>query len=576
MSSFTTAMDNHFNGFVQGENGCLAHKTTSESLLDLFFKIVRGLTDIFSWVIKIIQEATLNNDPYLLANLFILTFQTRDIRGGKGERTLFYEMFLSLFKDYPDTCILLLPLIGAEYGSYLDYWHLLDAMNKNTSIDLKTKENLRNAIFQLYAIQLRKDELTLSEHKEDEIPILSLAAKWAPREKKKYANFAKKFARFLFPESNTPHVDYRKLISKLTRALDIPEVKMCADLYHLIDFKKVPSKCLNKNRKAFLNEMLKVQDLRHPDSESRNTCRSNLLLSIAKGKVNGKDMMPHELVKQLMHSYRSPSPEELSVYDAQWFKIKEHLQTIFQDFSTNPTEGAINLGNLVTVVDVSGSMEGTPMEASIALGILVSELSNEPFRNRMLTFHESPSWIQLDPSWNLYEKVTHTKNAQWGGSTNFQATYELILTVAIENKLGQEQLPDIIVFSDMQFNEADTNTCSMFQTMKTRFEEAGYSLPRIIFWNLRGNTTGFPVEANTENVQMLSGFSPNLLKLVLNGEPLVFQVVSEDGTIIQREITPLETMHKVLDDKRYDLVREIISLSSEKILANYHFERKEM
>ena len=94
MSSFTIAMDNHANSFVQGENGCLAHLTTSESLLDLFFKIVRGLTDIFSWVSKIIQEATLNNDPHLLANLFILTFQTRDIRGGKGERTLFYEMFL--------------------------------------------------------------------------------------------------------------------------------------------------------------------------------------------------------------------------------------------------------------------------------------------------------------------------------------------------------------------------------------------------------------------------------------------------------------------------------------------------
>ena len=34
-----------------------------------------------------------------------------------------------------------------------------------------------------------------------------------------------------------------------------------------------------------------------------------------------------------------------------------------------------DLGKLVPLVDVSGSMGGTPMEAAIALGILVSELS---------------------------------------------------------------------------------------------------------------------------------------------------------------------------------------------------------
>jgi hypothetical protein len=70
---------------------------------------------------------------------------------------------------------------------------------------------------------------------------------------------------------------------------------------------------------------------------------------------------------------------------------------------------------------------------------------------------------------------------------------------------------------------------------------------------------------------MLSGFSPSLLKLVLDGEPLVVEEVSADGTVSQRQITPEETLRKALDDERYNRIRVILSQSEEGVLSRYSF-----
>ena len=48
-----------------------------------------------------------------------------------------------------------------------------------------------------------------------------------------------------------------------------------------------------------------------------------------------------------------------------------------------------------------------------------------------------------------------------------------------------------------------------------------YAAPRVIFWNPRGSGIGCPASADTPNTQLLSGFSPALLKLVLSGADVV-------------------------------------------------------
>eukprot|EP00966_Prymnesium_polylepis_P007407 170347-Prymnesium_polylepis.1 len=202
------------------------------------------------------------------------------------------------------------------------------------------------------------------------------------------------------------------------------------------------------------------------------------------------------------------------------------------------------------------------MEVAIGLGLLVSELSAPAFRDRVLTFESRPSWVDLSGCAQIADKVKQLQRAPWGGSTDFEAACEKILQAAEHAKLKPDEIPDLIVFSDMQFDCARGGGFyggharsweTHHERLVRRFAEVGrkvcsepYAAPRIIYWNLRGNTVGFPVQADTPNTQMLSGFSPSLLKLVLSGKDLVGEekeVVLPDGTtkVVREGPTPAET-----------------------------------
>ena len=117
-----------------------------------------------------------------------------------------------------------------------------------------------------------------------------------------------------------------------------------------------------------------------------------------------------------------------------------------------------------------------------------------------------------------------------------------------------------------------------------RFAEVGwkvcgepYAAPRIVFWILRGDTAGFPVQADAPNTQMLSGFSPALLKLVLSGEDLVGdkkEVVMPDGTtkVVREGPTPAET-GQALDDAAFDPVRLALAGVTEGPLVSYTLDK---
>lgn len=311
-SKFVNALDElqpHLNGLVPGENGALSQSTTSSLLLDLFFKLVRNLSeeDLKNSVSNILTFVKKNEDVSLLADLFVLMFQTRDCRCGKGEKNLFYLLFFSLFKEYPVTIISLLGEIP-YYGYFKDLLNIYQMNEVIQSELLKSTydifyysylELLKDKIIDFFALQLLKDKKELEDNS-GIVPQLSFAAKYAPREGKKKFNIVyKKLVIKLFNTSNSPKEDYRKLIVSLTKALDVPEIFMCAKRYDEINFKKVPSLCLNRFRKAFLNELVtkkgnvpvplseSEEDTgnRHPDDPKRVQCRKNLQLATVEGNV---------------------------------------------------------------------------------------------------------------------------------------------------------------------------------------------------------------------------------------------------------------------------------------------------
>ena len=86
------------------------------------------------------------------------------------------------------------------------------------------------------------------------------------------------------------------------------------------------------------------------------------------------------------------------------------------------------------------------------------------------------------------------------------------------------------------------------------------------------------MQADAPNTQMLSGFSPSLLKLVLSGKDLVGdekEVVLPDGTkkVVREGPTPEETVRAALDDAAFDAVRLALAGVKEGALAAYTFEK---
>lgn len=73
--------------------------------------------------------------------------------------------------------------------------------------------------------------------------------------------------------------------------------------------------------------------------------------------------------------------------------------------------------------------------------------------------------------------------------------------------------------------------------------ETPFTRPRTVHWNLRGDTEGYPVQAQENNVQAITGYSASLLDLILTGKPAP---------------TPYETMRRKIDSERYDAVRNIV------------------
>ena len=158
---------------------------------------------------------------------------------------------------------------------------------------------------------------------------------------------------------------------------------------------------------------------------------------------------------------------------------------------------------------------------------------------------------------------------------------ELILEVAKSNKLQPHEIPDLIVFSDMQFDQARSYRNpweTHHERIVRRFEETGilvcgrkWPAPQIIYWNLRGDTVGFPAQANTPGVKMLSGFSPSLMKLLLDGDDLeeengAMEVENKDEN---SKKNPYHMVRKALDDEAYDSIRKILKDSREGALAEF-------
>ncbi|GAM17843.1 hypothetical protein SAMD00019534_010180 [Acytostelium subglobosum LB1] len=471
--------------------GSVAYTSTGDARVDLFYHTARGIADT--------QLTTLLAESWKVSPLDTLkiVFYNRDCRGGKGERQIFLTSITWMQEHHPETVAKNFSQIP-NFGSWKDITHLIGT-------------NLESQALEALSTQLKADLKALEE---DPKASVSLAAKWAPTEGNHddvKSSAAKKLALVLSVNRTNAKKEYRKrFLVPLRRQIKITETLMSQDGWDKIEFGKVPSRCMKLQRKSF--------EKHEPERFAAYTAA----LTKGEAKVNAKQLFPHEICK----SYFNASAVD-PILEAQWKVLQEETAKLGK------------LSDCIVLSDVSGSMSGTPMEVSVALGLLISSLTDEPFRDLVISFHETPSFCKVVGN-SLFERVRCIKAFPWGGSTNFNLVFDLILQKAIKNKLPQEAMPKkLFVISDMQFDSADNSYKSNHENMLKQYKKAGYEPPQIIYWNVNGSYTTTPVgDASIPGVGLVSGFSPSILKAIIE---------AGDTTTL----SPLAMLQPILEDKRY-------------------------
>jgi len=474
----STFVDAVVNQDARTANGMKARKSTANAVVDLFYNAgaSRGKN-----IVPAFAAAMAENRELALR----VAAWLRDARGGAGERESFRTILRYLEKNDVEAAKALLTKVP-ELGRWDD-------------IFVFDSDVMKSAAFTMLGDALRAKN--------------GLAAKWTPRQGKLAAEIRQFFG--MSPKF------YRKSLVEMTKVV---ETQMCAKDWDSINFSHVPSVAASRYKKAF----------------NRNTpTYAAYVASLVKGdnpevKVNAGAVFPYDVLKGRIGGYIKFDKTELDLVQKQW----EALPNFVGD------------ANILPLVDVSGSMTCaaggygsksglTCLEVAVSLGLYLADKNEGKFKDTFLTFSDKPELLHLKG--NINQKIDQMVKSDWGMSTNLHKAFERILDVAVKGGVPQEEMPAmVLILSDMQFNACVRHDDSAMQMIARKYKEAGYDLPKVVFWNLNAAYGNAPVKFDTSGTALVSGFSPAVVKPLLAGDLETF--------------TPESVMLKTIMDDRYKVL----------------------
>ena len=503
-------------------NNAVTNESTLNFNLDMFAYSSRDPKQDYEKNKNRFKNALIENDEIALANLLY----TLDIRNGKGERALFKSYFSALIEMNKDYAIQILPYIP-ELGRW-DYVF--------EGIGTEIEEN----VYELIRAYLMMDIKNYNENK----PV-SLLAKWLPsiktHNKKNY--FAVKLAKKL----NLTEKEYRKILSKLRDSLNIVEKHITNKEYEKIEYISVPSKAMVKYKNLFFTkDEVRFKEFIEELKDSKKAKYDNLFMNdFAKMYLDnlmkiGINYFYERTIKEacrlLFNNFFLKDLEENSQILLQNFKNEKNLiNTMWKKQSKIEFDK-----NVLVIADTSGSMEGTPFETAISLAIYISQNNkSEEWRNKFIIFSSDCIEYSYDKDAEFTDIIDNIPLI--AENTNIDKVFKKILNDSIEKNLPQ--LDEVIIISDMEFDMVqDKKDMSNFKHWKSEFAKYNYELPKIIFWNVARNVESFPVTKLDYGTCLVSGYSKNILKSIIDIE----------------NFDPIDIMLKTLEKKNYfKMVKEI-------------------
>ena len=422
-------------------------------------------------------SAAMAEDPRLTARILLWA---RDVREGAGERETVRKLIGVLEKQDRDLA--------------LDVMKKLPELGRWDDLLFSFKE-LESEAYKLFANALMNGD--------------GLAAKWSPREKSTKKLQAAKLRKVLGLDAKS----YRKLIADLSSTV---EQQMSAKKWSEVNYSHVPSVAANRYKRAFArNDAVRYNEYLTELSKPAETRDPEV-------KINASAIFPHDIVHNVFVGDERAA-------NAQWDALPNYVGN----------------AKMLPIVDTSGSMFTklaggvTALEVAISLGLYFSDKNLGPFKDVYLTFSDRSEINVLKGT--LSQKILQMRDDnKWGGSTNLHSAFEKILDLAVKNDVPQEDMPDyLIIFSDMQFNYCVRHDDSAIQMIRRKYEEAGYNIPNVIFWNLIDRNSGSPVSSGENGTALVSGFSPSLAKSILETD--------------KDDFNPYSMMMKTIMKPRYDI-----------------------
>lgn len=463
---------------VEISEGIAALASSLNECVNLFFQVgaMRGKDK--NALLQMFSKAYSEN-PLVATKVL---FWARDARGGAGERQIFRDILEYLVVNSTDVVRKNLSLIP-EFGRWDD-------------ILLLVGTEVEGDVFDLIKTELDNEN--------------GLCSKWMPR-KGKVANAIRRSFKV------SPKV-YRKTLVELTSVI---ETAMCAKDYSGVDYSKLPSLASSRYQKAFLR------------NDEVGYGEYKTALESGEAKVNAGAVYPYDIIKSMNFG------GDKVVNNAQWESLPNFM------------EGSEE--RVLPVVDVSGSMSCsaggndnlTCMDVAISLGMYISERNEGNFKDAFVTFSSNPQLQYLKGT--LEQRLNQLRRAEWGMNTDINAVFELILNQAKMYNIPQDKMPTkILILSDMQFNSATNSRWgnqsdwnpSAQDMIESKYEDAGYNKPDVVYWNLNASMGNFPVEFDKMGTAMVSGFSPSILKSLLSG----------------KSMTPESILMETVGSERYSLI----------------------
>ena len=128
-------------------------------------------------------------------------------------------------------------------------------------------------------------------------------------------------------------------------------------------------------------------------------------------------------------------------------------------------------------------------------------------------------------------------------NTNLQSGFDLILSTAEKYNLKQEDLPStLFVVSDMEFDRCGASNTN-FEVIKRKFERSGYTMPKLVFWNVNSRGMQTPITVSDSGVYLVSGCSPSIFTSAVN----------------TKAVNVYDLMMEVLNNPVFDSVREVLA-----------------